>query len=75
MKTRSKKRFPHGVWESMFQVLIIQAQGRAIKKGVHFEKVKIVYIELKWIAQGKGIILIGFPFCRSHVVVGRPGLG
>src|SRR3954470_10760372 len=37
------------------------------QESVHLEKDKIVYIDLKWIAQGKGIILIGFPFCRSHV--------
>src|SRR3954464_12118704 len=38
------------------------------RKAFHLEKGKIVYIELKWNAQGKGIILIGFPFCWSHVV-------
>ena len=37
------------------------------RKAFNLEKGKIVYIDLKWIAQGKGIILIGFPFCRSHV--------
>jgi hypothetical protein len=26
---------------------------------VHLEEIKIVIIELKWIAQGKGMILVG----------------
>src|SRR3954464_14875827 len=43
------------------------------RKAFHLEKDKIVYIALKWNSQGKGIILIGFPFCRSHVVSWKTG--
>src|SRR4051812_13199855 len=43
------------------------------RKALHIEKGKIVYIKLKWNAQGKGLILIGFPFCRSHVVSWETG--
>ena len=43
-----------------------EAQSRKV---VHFEEMKIVFIKLKWInAQGKGMILIGFLFYRSHDV-------
>src|SRR3954463_10462453 len=42
--------------------------GEKSRKAFHIEKVKFVYIKLKWNAQVKGIVLIGFPFCRSHVV-------
>ena len=41
-----------------------EAQSRKV---VRLEGMKIVFIDLKWInAQGKGMILIGFLFCRSH---------
>ena len=43
-----------------------KAQSRKV---VHLEEIKIVFIDLKWIyAQGKGMILIGFLFYRSHIV-------
>ena len=43
-----------------------EAQSRKV---VRLEEMKIVSIDLKWInAQGKGMILIGFLFYRSHVV-------
>ena len=49
-----------------------EAQSR---KMVRLEEMKIVFIDLKWInAQGKGMILIGFLFYRSHDVSGETGL-
>ena len=37
------------------------------RKEVHLEEMKIFIIDLKWInGQGKGMILIGFLFYRSH---------
>ena len=45
----------------------------AIKKDGPLEEINIVIIWLKWNAQGKGMILIGFLFYRSHGVSGRPG--
>ena len=49
-----------------------EAQSRKV---VRLEEMKIVFIDLKWInAQGKGMILIGFLFYRSHVVSGETGL-
>ena len=43
-----------------------EAQSRKV---VRLEEMKIVIIDLKWInAQGKGMILIGFLFYRSHDV-------
>ena len=45
------------------------------KKVVRLEEMKIVFIDLNWInAQGKGMILIGFLFYRSHDVSGEIGL-
>ena len=45
------------------------------RKVVHLEELKIVFIDLKWIyAQGKGKILIGFLFYRSHEVECETGL-
>ena len=39
------------------------------RKVVRLEELKIVFIDLKWCnAQGKGMILIGFLFYRSHDV-------
>ena len=38
----------------------------------HLERVKNIFIKLKWNAQGKGMILIDFPFYRPHAF-GRPG--
>ena len=55
------------------EVFIKHVLASTIKKGVPLERVKIVIIELKWNAQGKGMILIGFLFYRSHGVSGRPG--
>ena len=41
-----------------------KAQSRKV---VRLEEMKIVFFDLKWIyAQGKGMILIGFLFHRSH---------
>ena len=48
------------------EVVIKHVLASAIKKGGPLEEIKIVIIQLKWNAQGKGIILIGFPFYRSH---------
>ena len=52
-----------------------EAQSRKVvrleemKKVVRLEEMKIVFIDLKWIdAQGKGMILIGLLFYRSHDV-------
>ena len=45
------------------------------RKVLQLEKEKIVIIWLKWDAQGKGMILIGFIFYWSHGDGGRPGLG
>ena len=43
-----------------------KAQSRKV---VRLEEMKIVFIDLKWInAQGKGMILIGLLFHRSHDV-------
>ena len=39
----------------------------AIRKGDPLEKIKIAIIPVKWNAQGKGMILLGFLFYRSHV--------
>ena len=45
------------------------------RKVVRLEEMKIVIIDLKCInAQGKGMILIGFLFYRSHVVSLETGL-
>ena len=49
-----------------------EAQSRKV---VRLEEMKIVFIDLKWFnAQGKGMILIGFLFYRSHDVSGETGL-
>ena len=49
-----------------------KAQSRKV---VRLEEMKFVLINLKWInAQGKGMILIGFLFYRSHDVSGETGL-
>ena len=69
MKTSSKKRFPHGVWGSNLEVFIFIKQEQS-RKVFHLEGDKIVYIKLKWDAQGKGMILIGFLFYRYLVVLG-----
>ena len=45
----------------------------AIKKGGPLEEIKIVIIQLKWNAQDKCMILIGFLFYWSHGVSGRQG--
>ena len=47
-----------------------EAQSRKV---VCLEEMKFVIIYLKWIhAQGKGVMLIGFLFYRSHDVSERP---
>ena len=49
-----------------------KAQSRKV---VRLEEMKIVFIDPKWInAQGKGMILIGLLFYRSHDVSGETGL-
>ena len=49
-----------------------EAQSRKV---VRLEEMKIVFVDLKWTnAQGKGMILIGFLFYRSHDVSGETGL-
>ena len=40
-------------------VFIKHVLASAIKKGGPLEEIKIIIIQLKWIAQGKGMILIG----------------
>ena len=64
----------NGVWGSNLQVFIKRGlcQQARSRKVFQLERVKIVFIELKWNAQGKGMILIGFLFYRSHAF-GRPG--
>jgi hypothetical protein len=54
-----------GVWGSNPQDFTEQAQSRKV---VQLEKIKIVIIHLKWNAQGKGMILIGFLSHRFHGV-------
>jgi hypothetical protein len=59
------------VWGSNPQDFTEQAQSRKV---VQLEKIKLVIILLKWNAQGKGMILIGFLSYRSLMVsVVRPG--
>ena len=49
-----------------------KAQSRKV---VRLEEMKIVFFDLKWTyAQGKGMILIGLLFYRSHDVSGETGL-
>src|SRR3954471_15517188 len=52
---------------------ICEVDDEELRKAFHLEKGKIVYIELKWNAQGKGIILICFSFYRSYVVSWETG--
>jgi hypothetical protein len=59
------------VWGSNPQDFTEQAQSRKV---VQLEKIKIVIIHLKWNAQGKGMILIGFIYYRSHGVSCETGL-
>ena len=57
---RSLARLSHCEHGGVFgEVFIKQVLGRAIKKDVPLEEIKIVIIQLKWNAQGKGMILIG----------------
>jgi hypothetical protein len=53
------------------QDFIEQAQSRKV---VQLEKIKIVIIHLKWNAQGKDMILIGFLSYQSHGVSCETGL-
>jgi hypothetical protein len=59
-----------GVWGSNLQDFTKQAQSRKV---FHLELDKSLIIKLKWNAQGKGLLLIGFLFYRSHMLVGRLG--
>jgi hypothetical protein len=59
------------VWGSNLQDFTEQAQSRKV---VQLEKIKIVIIHLKWNAQDKGMILIGFLSYRSHGVSCEIGL-
>jgi hypothetical protein len=54
-----------GVWGSNSQDFTKQAQSR---KAFHLEVEKSIIIRLKWNAQGKGMILIGFLPYWSHGV-------
>jgi hypothetical protein len=54
-----------GVWGSNPQDFTEQAQSRKV---LQLEKIKIIIIHLKWDAQGKGMILIGFLSYQSHGV-------
>jgi hypothetical protein len=63
--------FHSGVWGSHLQDFTKQAQSRMV---VQLEKIKIVIIHLKWNAQDKGMILIGFLSYRSHGVSCETGL-
>ena len=55
-----------GVWGASCESSPSEAQSRKV---VRIEEMKIVFIDLKWSnAQGKGMILIGLLFYRSHVV-------
>jgi hypothetical protein len=60
-----------GVWGSNPQDFTEQAQSRKV---VQLEKIKIIIIHIKWNAQGKGMILIGFLSYRSHGVSCETGL-
>ena len=60
-----------GVWGSNPQDFTKQAQSRKV---VQLEKIKIVFIHLKWNAQGKGMIVLGFLSYRSHGVSCETGL-
>jgi hypothetical protein len=59
------------VWGSNSQDFTEQAQSRKV---VQLENIKIVIIHLKWNAQGKGMIFIGFLSYRSHGVICETGL-
>ena len=61
----------NGVWGSNSQDFTKQAQSRKV---VRLEKIKIVFIHLKWNAQGKGMIVLGFLSYRSHGVICETGL-
>jgi hypothetical protein len=65
--------FHSEVWGSNSQVFTKLARARS-RKVFQLEGVKTVIIELKWNAQGKGMILIGFLSYRSHGVSCETGL-
>jgi hypothetical protein len=59
------------IWGSNPQDFTEQSQSRKV---VQLEKIKIVIIHLKWNAQGKDMILIGFFFLTGLMVLFvRPG--
>ena len=61
--------------EELVEYSSSKSKSAQSRKVFHLEEGKIVIIYLKWNAQGKGMILIGFIFYRSHGDGGRPGLG
>ena len=61
--------------EELVEYSSSKSKSAQSRKVFHLEEDKIVIIYLKWNAQGKCMILIGFIFYRSHGVGGRPGLG
>ena len=63
--------FHSGVWGSNPQDFTKQAQSRKV---VQLEKIKIVIIHLKWNAQGKGMLVLGFLSYWSHGVCCEAGL-
>jgi hypothetical protein len=63
--------FHSRVWGSNPQDFTKQAQSRKV---VQLEKIKIVTIHLKWNAQDKGMIVLGFLSYQSHGVSCETGL-
>jgi hypothetical protein len=66
-----ESRFHSRVWGSNTQDFTKQAQSRKV---VQLEKIKIVFIHLKWNAQGKGMIVLGFLSYRYHGIICETGL-
>jgi hypothetical protein len=60
-----------GVWGSNLQDFTKQVKSR---KALCLEVDKIIIIKIKWNAQDKGMILIGFLSYRSHGVTCETGL-
>jgi hypothetical protein len=58
--------FHSRVWGSNLQDFTKQAQSRKV---VQLEKIKIVFIHLKWNAKGKGMIVLGFLSYQSYGVI------
>ena len=59
--------------EELVEYSSSKSKSAQSRKVFQLERVKIIIIKLKWNTQGKGMILIGFLFYRSHGVSGRPG--